>query len=127
MSLIADVSVKNPNIASFKYGNTTTNLYYHGTVVGEVRGPGGETKARRTVRMNITVDVMTDRILSDPNLASDAGSGVLGLESYSRIGGRVNVLNVYKRHVTVKMNCSLSVNVSSQGVQGQKCKRHVDM
>ncbi|GMI98431.1 hypothetical protein like AT2G46150 [Hibiscus trionum] len=127
ISLIADVSVKNPNIASFKYRNTTTTLYYYGTVVGDARGPGGSAKARRTMRMNITVNIMTDRLLASPNLVADVGSRALTLSSYSRIGGRVNMLSIIKRHVTVKMNCTFTVNITSQAIQEQKCKRKVDL
>ncbi|KAK9279434.1 hypothetical protein L1049_013113 [Liquidambar formosana] len=127
MSIIADVSVKNPNVASFKYSNTTTSLYYHGTLVGEARGPPGQAKARRTMRMNITVDIITDRLMSNPNLNSDVASGLLSMSSYSRIGGRVKIMKIIKKHVTVKMNCTLTVNISSQAIQEQKCKRHVDL
>ncbi|KAK8588028.1 hypothetical protein V6N13_086983 [Hibiscus sabdariffa] len=127
ISLIADVSVKNPNIASFKYRNTTTTLYYHGTVVGDARGPGGSAKARRTMQMNITVNIMTDQLLDNPNLIADVGLRTLTLSSYSRIGGRVNMLSIIKRHVTVKMNCTFTVNITSQAIQEQKCKRKVDL
>ncbi|XP_021280731.1 late embryogenesis abundant protein At1g64065 [Herrania umbratica] len=127
ISLIADVSVKNPNVASFKYKNTTTTLYYYGTIVGEARGPPGRAKARRTMRMNISVDIITDRLLASPNLVADVSSGTLTMSSYSRIGGRVNMLNIIKKHVTVKMNCSMTVNISSQAIQEQKCKRKVDL
>ncbi|XP_022757464.1 late embryogenesis abundant protein At1g64065-like [Durio zibethinus] len=127
ISLIADVSVKNPNVASFKYRNTTTTLYYYGTVVGDARGPAGRAKARRTMRMNITVDIITDRLLASPNLVADVSSGTLTMSSYSRIGGRVNMFNIIKRYVTVKMNCSMTVNISSQAIQEQKCKRKVDL
>lgn len=128
ITLLADISVKNPNVASFKYSNTTTSLYYRGDLVGEARGPPGRAKARRTMRMNITLDLITDRLLSNPNLRADAaGSGLLTMDSYSRIGGRVNILNVFKKHVTVKMNCSMTVNISSQGIYDQKCKRKVDL
>ncbi|KAE8679535.1 desiccation protectant protein Lea14-like protein [Hibiscus syriacus] len=123
----ADVSVKNPNIASFKYRNTTTTLYYYGKVVGNARGPAGRAKPRRTVRMNITIDIIMDRLLASPNLMSDASSGTLTMSSYSRIGGRVNMLNIIKRHVTVKMNCSMTVDIFSQAIQAQKCKRKVDL
>ncbi|XP_044492557.1 uncharacterized protein LOC123216225 [Mangifera indica] len=123
MSFIADISVKNPNVASFRYSNTTTSLYYHGLLVGEARGPPGTTKAGRTLRMNVTVDIITDRLLSSPNLQSDYGAGLFPVDSYSRVGGRVNILNVFKRHVTVTMNCSTTFNISSQRIHEQKCKR----
>ncbi|KAE8716276.1 desiccation protectant protein Lea14-like protein [Hibiscus syriacus] len=123
----AHVSVKNPNIASFKYRNTTTTLYYYGKVVGDARGHAGRAKPHRTVRMNITIDIIMDRLLASPNLVADASSGTLTMSSYSRIGGRINVLNIIKRHVTVKMNCSMTVDIFSQAIQAQKWKRKVDL
>lgn len=127
MSLVADVSVKNPNYASFRYRNTTTALYYHGTLVGEARGPPGRARARRTTRMNITVDVITDRFTSSPYLSADVGSGILPVSSYSRIPGRVKLAGIIGKYIVVKMNCSMTVNVSSRAIQEQKCKRRVDL
>ncbi|KAH1106982.1 hypothetical protein J1N35_010750 [Gossypium stocksii] len=127
ISVTADVSVKNPNVASFKYRNTTTTLYYYGKLVGDARGPPGRAKAHRTVRMNITIDIIVDRILASPNLVTDIRSGMLTMDSYTRVGGRINILNIIKRHVTVKMNCSMTVNIFSQAIQQQKCKRQVDV
>ncbi|KAF8412182.1 hypothetical protein HHK36_000141 [Tetracentron sinense] len=127
MTLIADVSVKNPNVASFKFGNTTTTLYYWGTVVGEARNPPGQAKARRTLRMNITIEIIPDRLLANPNLISDVGSKLLTMSTYTRSGGRVKILKIIKKHVVVKMNCTVTVNITSQEIQEQKCKRHVKL
>ncbi|KAI4311467.1 hypothetical protein MLD38_036361 [Melastoma candidum] len=124
MSLVADVSVKNPNVASFKYSNTTTMLYYHGTVVGEAYGPPGKSKPRRTMRMNISVDIITERLMSSPYLNEDIKSNLLPMSSFSRIPGRVKMIFI-KKHVVVTMNCSMTVNVSSQAIETQKCRRHV--
>ncbi|KAF5744398.1 hypothetical protein HS088_TW08G01003 [Tripterygium wilfordii] len=127
MSLIADVSVKNPNYASFKFKNTTTTLYYHGLVIGEARGPPGQSKARRTARMNITVDIIPDRLLSAPNFTQEISSRVLDLNTYSRIPGRVKILAIIKRRIMVKMNCTLSFNLTSLDISDQKCKQDVDL
>lgn len=126
MTLNAGVSVKNPNYASFKYQNTTTTLFYRGTVIGEARGPPGRAKARRTMSMNITVDVITDRVVSQPDLGSDMNSGLLTVSSYTVVGGRVKMLMI-KKHVTVRMNCSITINITSQAIQEQKCKRKVKL
>ncbi|KAI4328845.1 hypothetical protein L6164_021168 [Bauhinia variegata] len=125
MSVIADVSVKNPNAASFRYSNTTATLYYHGITVGEARGPPGQSKARRTTRMNITIDIITDRLLSSPNLSTDVDSGLLTMSIYSTVPGRVKILNLFRKHVVVKTNCTATVNISSQAIKEQKCKRKV--
>ncbi|GFS38789.1 late embryogenesis abundant (LEA) hydroxyproline-rich glycoprotein family [Actinidia rufa] len=101
MTLMTDVSVKNPNVASFKYGNTTTTLYYRGTVIGEARGPPG-------------------------SLKSDMGNGILPMTSFTRVGGRVKML-IIKRHVVVKMNCTMTINITSRAIQEQKCKRKVKL
>ncbi|KAI3498260.1 hypothetical protein L1887_34031 [Cichorium endivia] len=127
MSLTADISVKNPNYASFRYQNTTTSLYYREVVIGEARGPPGQSKARRTTRMNITMDIMVDTLLGNPNLQSDIGKGSLGLSSYTRVGGRVKFFTFIKRHVTVTMNCTMKVNISSRTIEDQKCKRKVKL
>ncbi|KAL4586112.1 hypothetical protein LXL04_010743 [Taraxacum kok-saghyz] len=125
ISLTADISVKNPNFASFRYKNTTTSLYYREMLIGVARGPPGQSKARRTTRMNITMDIMVDKLLENPNLRSDIGTGLLNMSSYTIVGGRVKLLTVIKKHVTVSMNCTMKVNIISRTIEDQKCKRKV--
>ncbi|XP_059311120.1 uncharacterized protein LOC132062600 [Lycium ferocissimum] len=125
MTIKADVSVKNPNYSSFRYSNTTTSISYRDTVVGEARGPPGKSKARRTMRMNITIDIITDKIVSHPGLQDDISTGLLTMNSFTRVGGRVKLLNMIKKHVVVKMNCSITVNITSQAIQDQKCTKKV--
>ncbi|CAF2093554.1 unnamed protein product [Brassica napus] len=128
ISMIVDVSVKNPNSASFRYSNTTTDIYYKGTVVGEAHGPPGKARAHRTVRMNMTVDIMIGRFLMDPSLAREvSGSGLLNVWSYTRVGGKVKILGIVKKHVTVKMNCTMAVNITRQAIQDTKCKKDIDL
>lgn len=128
ISMVVDVSVKNPNAASFRYSNTTTDIYYKGTVVGEAHGPPGKARAHRTVRMNMTVDIMTDRLLSDPGLARDVMlSGLVNVWSYTRVSGKVKILGIVKKNVTVKMNCTMAVNVTRQAIQDVECKKKIDL
>lgn len=125
ITLIADVSVKNPNVASFKYFNTTTTLYYDRQIVGEARNGPGLARARRTMRMNVTVDIIPDRMMANPNLNADVSSGILSMTTYTRVPGRMKIA-IVKRNIIVKMNCSITLNITSQQIQTQKCKRKVD-
>ncbi|CAI9764859.1 unnamed protein product [Fraxinus pennsylvanica] len=127
MSITADISVKNPNYASFKFPNTSTTLFLHGTVIGDAQGPPGKSKARRTTRMNVTVNIIADRILSQPSLGDDINSGLIAIDSYTVVGGRVKLMNIIKKHVTVKMNCTVSINITTRAIQEQKCKRKVKL
>ncbi|KAL6986329.1 hypothetical protein U1Q18_019696 [Sarracenia purpurea var. burkii] len=128
LTVTADVSVKNPNIASFKFSNaTTTTVYYDGVVVGEGRNPPGVAKARRTLRRNVTIDVMLERILVVPRLRSDLSFGALNISSFTSVSGRVKILKIFKKHVVVKMNCTMTVNVTSQAIQDQNCRPSVSI
>ncbi|EXC34332.1 hypothetical protein L484_006687 [Morus notabilis] len=127
VTLVAGVSVKNPNAASFRYANTTTTVFYGGAAVGEGWNAAGKAKARRTVKMNLTVEISTAKMLESPGLLKDWGSGELTFDSYTRIEGRVKITDVVKKKVVVKLNCTVSYNVSSKGIERQHCKRHVSL
>lgn len=95
--------------------------------MGEARGPPGRAKARRTLRMNVTIDVITARVISSPDFVTDLGSGLLTMSSFSRVPGQVKILNLIKRHVVVKMNCTTTFNISTQAIKEQSCKRKVKL
>lgn len=127
ISMIADVSVENPNQATFRFSNTTSSIYYKGIMVGEAHGPSGQARPRHTMRMNVTVDIITERIIMAPNLSSDIGSGLFSMDTYTRVPGRVKLLLIIKKNVVVEMNCTVNFNITSQEIQDQSCKRHVDL
>lgn len=128
LTLLADISVKNPNAASFKFRNATTTVYYDGSVVGETRTPEGRAPARRTVSMSLTaVDIMADRIVRVPRFGSDLASGLLPISTYTRLDGKVKITDVIKRSFVVRMNCTMNFDLLSQAVQDQRCRSRVSL
>lgn len=127
VTLVAGVSVKNPNVASFRFGNTTTTVSYGGEAVGEGLTPAGVARARRTATMNLTVEIAMAKILGSPGFLRDYGAGALTMDSYTRIEGRVKILNVVKKKVVVKLNCTVTYNTKKQVIDRQNCKRHVSL
>ncbi|KAF3447664.1 hypothetical protein FNV43_RR08366 [Rhamnella rubrinervis] len=129
ITLLADVSVNNPNMASFRFGNTTTTIYYvDGTVIGEGRNPAGKAKARQTLRMNMTVDVFPAKILGLLGLVTESlASGALTIKTYTEIDGRVKIASAVKKNVEVKLNCNATFNINSRSIQEQNCKQKVSM
>ncbi|XP_059643528.1 uncharacterized protein LOC132285363 [Cornus florida] len=127
VTLIASVSIKNPNVASFKFSNATTTVYYHGEMVGEARSPAGHVKARRTLRTNVTVDIEIKKMKAIPGLTSDLSDETLEMSAYSRISGRVKITSLIKKDAVVKMNCTMTVNVRNQQIQDQRCRPHVSI
>ncbi|CAL9030262.1 unnamed protein product [Prunus brigantina] len=126
VTLLADVSIKNPNVASFKYGNTTTRVYYNGKEVGQGRAPAGVAKARRTMRMNVTVDIVPGEILVVPGFKMEVLSLKLTVSTYTRIQGKVKILMVNK-NVVVELNCTMTYNFASKGIEREDCKQRVSL
>lgn len=124
ITLLADVSIKNSNVASYKYENTTTWVYFNGTEVGKGRIPAGVAKARRTMRMNMTVDIVPAKIMAVPEFTKEVGEGALTMTSFTRVHGKVKVIMV-KKNVVVELNCTMKYNFTSGGIQGDHCKRRV--
>ncbi|KAK1269793.1 hypothetical protein QJS04_geneDACA006972 [Acorus gramineus] len=125
LTVIADVSFKNPNVVTFRYGNTTTTISYRGSTIGEVYGPSGVAPAHRTKRMNLTMDVLGDKLLKSPSLLTDVASGSLGMGSLTIIGGRVKILGFIKHHVDVILNCSYNFSVSTKSIPDHSCQQHL--
>ncbi|KAI3975169.1 hypothetical protein MKX01_020570 [Papaver californicum] len=123
VSLVADVSMKNPNAATFKYGNSTTVLYYKGNPIGEIPIPPGKAKPRHTQRMALPFELDTARLYSTPDIQSDAVSGVLeDMTSKTRVIGKMKIFGITKENIVVKMDCKMSFNLASLSIQDQKCK-----
>uniref|UniRef100_A0ACD5TEU3 Uncharacterized protein n=1 Tax=Avena sativa TaxID=4498 RepID=A0ACD5TEU3_AVESA len=112
VTVTADVSVKNPNVASFRFSQSATEVYYRGQTVSVAYVPAGRVGARRTARMNMTVDILGDRFARVLNVT---GGLVLGQEydltTYTEMNGTVRVLGVYERELQIRMNCSIIVEV----------------
>lgn len=125
LTLIADVSVKNPNIASFNFKNATTEIYYENVLIGEAQIPEGNAKAKKTFEMKVDIDFMLEKISGVPRLAGDLRTGSLLLITKTSIRGRVEIIDIVKKTIGVKMDCSSTVVIADQTVQDQKCTKYV--
>ncbi|CAD6251176.1 unnamed protein product [Miscanthus lutarioriparius] len=127
LTVVVDVSVKNPNAASLQYGATETSVYYRARQVGEALGPPGTAPARRTVRLNVTVDVAVGALLGDPAFLEDVvAAGAVAVATATRVRGRVAVLGgLVHRRVVLEMNCTATVAVADMSISDQRCLQHV--
>lgn len=108
-TLTADVSIKNPNAAAFKFSQTETDVYYKGQTVSVAYAPAGRVGADRTLRMNVTVDLLADRVARAMNGTGLVFGQEYDLDTYTEINGRVSVLGIIKKDVEIKLNCSVVV------------------
>ncbi|XP_074566398.1 uncharacterized protein LOC141823018 [Curcuma longa] len=126
----ADVSLKNPNVASFRFGSTATTFFYEETAVGVAYAPAGEVGADRTVRMTVRVDVMTNPVARRMNVTAEKlVTGVeVELKSLTEVQGRMKVWGMYKRDLDVKVSCDITLQVSMayQGIKNTRCSAAVE-
>lgn len=129
LTIIADLSIKNPNVASFKFKNATTSVYYEDVLIGEVRTPQGIAKARRTFQMKATIDFMLEieDIVRVPRFLGDLMTGSLPVSSQTSIRGKVEMIKIIKKTVGVRMDCTLKYIVAKEEIQDQKCKKYVSL
>jgi Late embryogenesis abundant protein len=114
VTLTANISIKNPNIVSFKFKNSTTDFYYKGQTIGVAYAPNGEAEAYKTTHLNVSLDVLTDQAVEAVpfNISGLFFGQDLNLTSYTDIAGRVNVLGIYKRNIDIILNCSYTIEYS---------------
>ncbi|KAK8938950.1 hypothetical protein KSP39_PZI011529 [Platanthera zijinensis] len=125
-TLTADISVKNPNIASFRFQNSTTDFFYDGETVGVAYAPDGRVKAYSTERMNVTVDVLAEKVFVGTNATSAAlSNGWVDMSSFTGIPGRVNVLGFYKQNFNLKLNCSFTLDIVDRTINNIDCHSDV--
>ncbi|KAL5984752.1 hypothetical protein ACLOJK_041374 [Asimina triloba] len=127
MTIIADISIKNPNVASFKFHDSTSVISYRDKTIGKAYIPAGKARGKRTLRMKVTIDVQVGQLLEERKLYGDLRRGSLEIGSYTEMGGKVSLLNIFKHRADVKMNCTMTLSVESQEIEDQKCERSIKL
>ncbi|KAF3653958.1 hypothetical protein FXO38_15387 [Capsicum annuum] len=127
ITVVADISIKNPNSVSFKFRAATAGVSYSDRVIAEALIPRGSARARRTLRMDVSVTVMTEKLVGIPRLTNDLIAMELPISMSTNINGRVN-LGLFKKSVGVRMNCNMVIDLQRQQVKGNMdCDRKVSM
>ncbi|KAI4305128.1 hypothetical protein L6164_028514 [Bauhinia variegata] len=115
-----DITIENPNYASFRYHNSTAYVNYHDLVVSEVPMKAQLIPARSKINLTTSADFMVGKLIEDPNFWSDFAYGTLNLTSTATLPGKVTMLKIIKFKGTVNNGCDISVNISSMAVES-KC------
>ena len=123
VSFTAQVGVKNSNFGPYKYDSTNVTFMYQGVTVGQVTIPKGKAGFRSTKRVGVTVNVNSNAlpIATTTSLENELGAGVLTLNSYAKLSGKVELMFVMKKKKSAEMNCTMTINLSTKAVQSMIC------
>ncbi|KAL1195910.1 Late embryogenesis abundant protein [Cardamine amara subsp. amara] len=122
LTLHVDLSLKNPNRVGFSYDSSSALLNYRGQLIGEAPLPANRIAPEQTQPMNLTLTLMADRLLSDSELINDVMAGVIPLNTFVKVSGKVKVLKIFKLKVQSSSSCDLTISVSNRNVTSQHCK-----
>ncbi|CAI8619514.1 unnamed protein product [Vicia faba] len=114
VTILADMSVKNTNSFTLRYGVVNTTVYYDGTEIGGGVTPAGKAKAQRTGRFNVTLEIMAKKLEDKPGWIVDIRDQGLNFSTYTKMSGKVKILNLFKRKVGVELNCTSLYNITTR-------------
>ncbi|KAJ1416150.1 Late embryogenesis abundant protein [Sesbania bispinosa] len=120
-TVIAHISIKNPNYGAFSYENSTVRILYAGVKVGDREIRSNRVNGRETKEMNVMVNVKSSKLPVTGNLSSDINSGTLNLTSYAKFSGTVQLLKIINKRKTIEMACIMNLNLTSHAIQGIQC------
>lgn len=125
VTMMARVTLTNPNFGPFDYGNSTVSVLYGVTCVGVGEIEAATVEARETKEINVMVKVnigsSNKLLLVSGNFTSDIHSGILKLRSYAKLSGSVHVLKFVNKRKTMVMACIMSLNLTSHSFQHLQC------
>lgn len=122
LRLDLNLTVHNPNRANYNYNNGSSILYYQEIEVGHADIPAGRLSAGETKAQRVTLNVQADKFLRGSNITKDYIAGVIPVSATTKISGRVNVLNIYKRHGVSYSWCSISVFIANATLASLQCR-----
>ncbi|PON97754.1 Immunoglobulin-like fold containing protein [Trema orientale] len=123
MTLVAEIAIRNKNFGHFRFDNAAANVTYGGVTVGDGEIVKARASARKTKRMNVTLEVSSSgRVTETAKLSDDLRSGNLTLTSVARVRGKVTLMKVMKKKKTANMNCTMTVNLATRAVHDLDCE-----
>ncbi|KAL3521580.1 hypothetical protein ACH5RR_019729 [Cinchona calisaya] len=117
----AELGVKNANFGNYKFQNSTIIFYYGGARVGEAAVRKTKAGWRSTKKLNILADLSSNGLPINSQLGSDLNSGTLTLNSQSTLNGKVELIFIFKKKKSIKMNCTLTINLAERAVRQISC------
>jgi hypothetical protein len=124
LELGLELSVYNPNRASFSYGSSRTEVFYREMRVGEAAIPAGRIGARawESLATSLALNASAEALLRRPEqLAADVAAGSFPMSAAARLCGRLRFLRLFSRRARSSTRCTMSVSLARRAVQNLLC------
>ncbi|GMY36944.1 Late embryogenesis abundant protein [Fagus crenata] len=126
LGILVTVNNRNYVYGSFKYQNRTTYVCYHEEIVAEAPIEADTILARREHIISTTVNVLADKLITNPNFHGDFAAGVLNVTSETDLHGKVSLFKLIKMKATSYSTCDISIFLLNNSVISV-CKSRVSL
>ncbi|CAH2078160.1 unnamed protein product [Thlaspi arvense] len=119
------ISLRNPNPASFKVKEVTVLFHYGDLVeVGKSSRRSETIPAKRTVKMNLTAEIVTTKLLASvPGFTEDLNGRGVELKSSVGIIGKVKLSKIFKKSVHLITDCNMTMMMNNFSQPTFHCSR----
>ncbi|KAM2031006.1 hypothetical protein FF2_041565 [Malus domestica] len=114
--------VKNTNFGHFKYKDGIVEFDYRGTKIGQTNVYEERAKARSTRKVEASLDLSSNGLNANSQLASDISLGIIPIMSTSRLEGKIHLMKVIKKKRSAHMNCTMDIVLATRSIQNIVCK-----
>lgn len=123
-SFVAPIRVKNGNFGPYKYAAAAVNFTYGGVQVGRLTIPKSKAHFMSTKKIDMNVTLSSAHLPGSVNstLKSELSSGVLTLRGEGTLSGKVELMLIFKKKKSTRMNCTMEINVSPKTLKSVTCK-----
>ncbi|CAN6564854.1 unnamed protein product [Malus baccata var. baccata] len=114
--------VKNTNFGHYKYKDGIVEFDYRGTKIGQTNVYEERAKARSTRKVEASLDLSSNGLNANSQLASDISLGIIPITSTSRLEGKIHLMKVIKKKRSAHMNCTMDIVLATRSIQNIVCK-----
>ncbi|XP_022145906.1 late embryogenesis abundant protein At1g64065 [Momordica charantia] len=124
-TLIAEVTIENPNFGEFKYEeNTDASFIYYGVAAGIGEVKRVSVNAKGVKRTSFSVEVKTNASVADVDYMSYdlASLKRMNMSCIAEFEGRVRLLKLFKEMKVSLLKCTMTLNFSSHAIHNLACQ-----
>ncbi|CAI9092322.1 OLC1v1027522C1 [Oldenlandia corymbosa var. corymbosa] len=124
LKMNAVLRIENPNFGSYEFENSSVVFYYEDEPVGEVAVEKTGVGWRSTKRVDASLSLSSKGLPNNTKsqLGNDLTSGVLTLNTKSKLDGKVDLVFIFNKKKAIDMDCALTIGVADKVVRQISCK-----
>ncbi|KAL4190104.1 hypothetical protein AMTRI_Chr08g210400 [Amborella trichopoda] len=122
VTLDIELLVRNPNHATFSYGEGRSNLYYREIEVGQADLDPGNIPANGSRKFKTKLTIEADKAIEKiSDLIRDVIRGEVEVDAKTKLKGKVTFLRIFRHHAVATADCGIAIGFPDLQIRRQDC------